>query len=124
MAEFQNDREVDIDYSAIPVPYNARMPRGALTMAWWAMCSAMFWLVVAATLAVNFGTQNALLGLGLSAIVYSLVNAVIVRFAIRTGLSVALFSPFCSAKRGRRLRQLFSSRLRFTTEYSKDRLSR
>ena len=95
-----NTEKVDVDYSAIPVPYDARMPKGALTMAWWAMCSAMFWLVVAATLAVNFGTQNALLGLALSAIVYSLVNAVIVRFAIRTGLSVALFSPILFGEAG------------------------
>lgn len=93
MGEFEAKPEIDIDYSAVPIPYDARMPKGALTMAWWAMCSAMFWLVVAATLAVNFGTQNALLGLGLSVIVYSLINAVIVRFAIKTGLSVALFSP-------------------------------
>lgn len=95
-----NTEKVDVDYSAIPVPYDARMPKGALTMAWWAMCSAMFWLVVAATLAVNFGTQNALLGLALSAIVYSMVNAVIVRFAIRTGLSVALFSPVLFGEAG------------------------
>jgi hypothetical protein len=93
MAGFEGTSEVDIDYSAVPIPYDARMPKGALTMAWWAMCSAMFWLVVAATLAVNFGTGNALLGLAISAVVYSLINAVIVRFAIRTGLSVALFSP-------------------------------
>ncbi len=93
MAGLERNSEIDIDYSSVPVPYDARMPKGALTMAWWAMCSAMFWLVVAATLAVNFGTVNALLGLGLSVVVYSLVNAVIVRFAIGTGLSVALFSP-------------------------------
>lgn len=100
MAGFEGSSEVDIDYSAVPVPYDARMPKAALTMAWWAMCSAMFWLVVAATLAVNFGTENALLGLGISVVVYSLVNAVIVRFAIRTGLSVALFSPILFGEAG------------------------
>jgi hypothetical protein len=100
MAGVQGETEVDIDYSAIPVPYDARMPKGALTMAWWAMCSAMFWLVVAATLAVNFGSQNALLGLALSVVVYSLINGVIVRFAIKTGLSVALFSPILFGEAG------------------------
>lgn len=82
----------DLDYSASAVPANARMSRGALTMAWWALCSAMFWLVVAAALAMNFGTANALIGLALSAVVYSVINRVIVRYAIATGLSVALFS--------------------------------
>jgi hypothetical protein len=68
------------------------MSRASLTMAWWAICSAMFWLVVSATLAINFGTVNTLIGLGLSVIVYSLINRVIVRYAISNGLSVALFS--------------------------------
>src|SRR5271155_5780585 len=92
MAELQRDSASDIDYSTAPVPYDARMPRFALTMAWWAMCSGMFWLVVAATLALNFGTLNALLGLGLCVIVYSLISGLMARFAIKTGLSVALFS--------------------------------
>lgn len=92
MAELQHDSVSDIDYSTVPVPYDARMPKFALTMAWWAMCSGMFWVVVAATLAINFGSTNALVGLALSVISYSLINAVIARFAITTGLSVALFS--------------------------------
>ncbi|HXH02935.1 MAG TPA: allantoin permease [Candidatus Competibacteraceae bacterium] len=82
----------DLDFSAVAVPPAARMPRSSLTMAWWAICSAMFWLVVAATLALNFGTWNAIVGLLLSVVAYGLINAVITRYAIRTGLSVALFS--------------------------------
>jgi len=93
MASLQHDGTTDIDYSTMPIPPEARMPKFALTMAWWAMCSGMFWLVVAATLAINFGSLNALVGLGLSVITYSLINGVIARFAISTGLSVALFSP-------------------------------
>ncbi|SDC95713.1 purine-cytosine permease family protein [Paraburkholderia lycopersici] len=82
----------DSSYAASPVPDGARMSRGSLTMAWWAICSAMFWLVVSATLAIHFGTVNALIGLALSVAVYSVINRVIVRFAISSGLSVALFS--------------------------------
>ena len=92
MAELQHEAVTDIDYSTVPVPYDARMPKFALTMAWWAMCSGMFWLVVAAMLAMNFGAMNALVGLALSVVLYSLINGVMSRFSIRTGLSVALFS--------------------------------
>ncbi|WP_255854353.1 purine-cytosine permease family protein [Marinobacterium rhizophilum] len=68
------------------------MKKHSLTMAWWAICSAMFWLVVAATLAMNFGTLNAIIGLVLSVITFGVVNGIIARYAIKTGLSVALFS--------------------------------
>jgi hypothetical protein len=87
-----NRDEPDRGYATSSVPADARMSRFSLTMAWWAICSAMFWLVVSATLAINFGTVNTLIGLGLSVIVYSLINRVIVRYAISNGLSVALFS--------------------------------
>lgn len=80
------------DFSAIAVPAGARMRRWPLTMAWWAVCSAMFYIVVAATLALNFGTRNAIIGMVLSVVVYGAINAVLSRYAIRTGLSVALFS--------------------------------
>ncbi|MCP8687177.1 purine-cytosine permease family protein [Marinobacterium sedimentorum] len=80
------------DYSAVAVPHKERMKKNSLTMAWWAICSAMFWLVVAATLAMNFGTLNAIIGLVLSVITFGVVNGIIARYAIKTGLSVALFS--------------------------------
>jgi purine-cytosine permease-like protein len=61
-------------------------------MAWWAVCSAMFYIVVGASLALSFGARNALIGMVLSVICYGLVNSILSRFAIRSGLSVALFS--------------------------------
>ena len=100
MPELRRESKIDIDYSTMPIPADARMPKFALTMAWWAMCSGMFWLVVAATLAIHFGSVNALIGLALSVISYSLINSIIARFAIRTGLSVALFSPTLFGKAG------------------------
>ncbi|MGU7783153.1 purine-cytosine permease family protein [Burkholderia sp. PU8-34] len=96
----------DPGYAATAVPVDARMPKGALTMAWWAICSAMFWLVVSATLAINFGTVNALIGLVLSVSVYSVVNRVIVRYAISSGLSVALFSRIVFGSAGASLATL------------------
>lgn len=74
------------------VPSEARMGRWSLTMAWWAVCSAMFYIVVGASLALSYGTRNALIGMLLSVLSYGLVNTVLSRFAMRSGLSVALFS--------------------------------
>lgn len=88
------------------VPLDERMNRGSLSMAWWAICSAMFWLVVSATLAMNFGTINALIGLALSVVTFGLINAIITRYAIKTGLSVALFSRVLFGKVGASLATL------------------
>ena len=61
-------------------------------MSFWAICSAMFWMVVSATLAASFGAVNTIIALCLSVVTFSLINGVIARFAIEHGLSVALFS--------------------------------
>lgn len=82
----------EVDPSASSVPSHARMGRLSLSMAWWAVCSAMFYIVVGASLALAYGARNAILGMLLSVACYGLINAVISRYAIRTGLSVALFS--------------------------------
>ncbi|MBT5798133.1 MAG: allantoin permease, partial [Porticoccaceae bacterium] len=74
------------------VPSTARMPAGALSMAWWAVATAMFWLVVSASLAMSFGTLNALAGMSIAVVVYTITGGIISRYAIKTGLSVALFS--------------------------------
>lgn len=96
----------DPDFTRGPVPASARMSRFGLTMAWWSVCSAMFWLVVAATLAIHYGTLNTLMGLGLSALCYALINAVLSRHAIRTGLSVGLFSQTLLGRSGAALATL------------------
>ncbi|MBP2850481.1 purine-cytosine permease family protein [Dickeya oryzae] len=69
-----------------------RMGKLSLTMAWWAVCSAIFYIVVGASLALNYGARNAIIGMVLSVVCYGVINAVISRFAIRSGLSVAAFS--------------------------------
>ena len=92
--------ETEMDFTKEPVPQNRRMPRFGLTMAWWAVCSAMFWIIVAATLASAYGTRNAIIGLLLTVLAYSAVNAFITRFAIRTGLSVSLFSRILFGRTG------------------------
>ncbi|MDT4833951.1 hypothetical protein FQZ97_675770 [compost metagenome] len=85
-------QQPDVDVSNQSVPSHARMGRLSLSMAWWAVCSAMFYIVVGASLALAYGARNAIIGMLLSVLCYGLINSVISRFAIRTGLSVALFS--------------------------------
>jgi purine-cytosine permease-like protein len=95
-----------LDFSTRPVPPDQRTSKGALTMAWWAVSSAVFYFVVAAALAQGFGAVNAIIGMLLSVAVYSAVNAVISRYAIRTGLSVALFSRILFGRAGAALATL------------------
>jgi hypothetical protein len=90
----------DPDFSTQLVPAEARMPKLQLTMAWWALCSAMFYLIVAATLALTFGARNAVAGLSGAVLLFALVNGLISRFAIRTGSSVALFSTLMFGRQG------------------------
>ncbi len=98
--------EAALDYSCNPVPESGRMSPFGLTMAWWSCCSAMFYVVVAATLAAGFGTVNTLIGIGLSVVTYAAVNAVISRYAIRTGSSVAMFSRILFGRSGAALATL------------------
>lgn len=84
--------EGEMDLSTVALNEGSRMPKFALTMAWWAVCSAMFYIVVGATLAMTYGAPNAIIGMALSVVAYGLINYVISRYAVETGLSVALFS--------------------------------
>lgn len=81
-----------LDAAASALPIDARMPRGALTMAWWSVCSAMFYLFLGATLALTYGTRNALVGMVLSVIVFGFINGTLARYAARTGLSCSALS--------------------------------
>ncbi|WP_256737540.1 allantoin permease [Pseudomonas sp. dw_358] len=88
------------------VPDVARMRPLALTMAWWAICSGMFYIVIGATLALTYGARNALIGMALSVVSYALVNGIVSRYAIRTGLSVATFSRLLFGSAGAALATL------------------
>lgn len=102
----QDIPEGELDLSTVAIPDGARMPAFSLTMAWWAVCSAVFYIVVGATLALTYGARNALIGMALSVVSYGLVNSVISRYAIRTGLSVALFSRMLFGSAGAALATL------------------
>jgi purine-cytosine permease-like protein len=80
------------DYSTHVVPRSWRSGRLSLSMAWAALFSAMFWLVVAASVAAAVGTGAALVGIGLAVVTHGALNYVLSRYAARTGLTVALMS--------------------------------
>lgn len=80
------------DYSLHAVPHTWRMERGKLAMAWFGVATAFFYMYFAAFIALAYGTVNAIIGLVLSVIAYSLVNRVIAKVAATSGLTVALFS--------------------------------
>lgn len=80
------------DYSLHVVPKSWRMPKGNLAYAWFGVATAFFYYYFAAFIAFAYGTVNALIGMGLAVLVYSLINAVVVRTSSQNGLSVALFS--------------------------------
>jgi purine-cytosine permease-like protein len=75
-------------------------------MAFWSCCSAMAWIVIATTLASAYGTRNALIGLILTVLSYGAINFFIARYAIRTGLSVSLFSRVLFGRTGSALATL------------------
>jgi purine-cytosine permease-like protein len=80
------------DYSLHVVPRTWRMDKVKLTMAWYAVMTAFFYMYFAAFIALAYGTVNALIGIALTVVAYSLVNTVITRVASTSGLTVALFS--------------------------------
>ncbi|WP_227471741.1 cytosine permease [Paenarthrobacter sp. YJN-5] len=79
-------------YTSYVLPAHQKVGRWSLTMAWWALFSAMFWLYIAIASAGAVGVFNTVVGMVLSTITYGLVNMVLTRFAARTGLSVEEFS--------------------------------
>ena len=68
------------------------MSRGSLSMAWYGVASAMFYVYVGAAMAVAYGTANALIGLVLTIIVYGVINAILAKYAINNRTTVAQFS--------------------------------
>ena len=79
-------------YSFYVLPRQQKVKRWSLTMAWWALFSAMFWLYIAVASAGAVGVPATIIGMVLSTATYGVVNAVLTKFAARTGLSVEEFS--------------------------------
>ncbi|MFC5996290.1 purine-cytosine permease family protein [Pseudonocardia hispaniensis] len=80
------------DYTVHATPLTWRMGRLSLASVWWALASAMFWLILGALVALTVGTVDAIIGMVLAALVYGGINAVFCGYAARTGLTANLFS--------------------------------
>ncbi|MFI9628802.1 purine-cytosine permease family protein [Streptomyces sp. NPDC052042] len=91
MSTSTEDERAD-DYAHSIVPPEARAPRMSLTMASWSLISAMAWLFYGALAATLTGTRQALIGLLVSVVLFSLVNSPLVRLAASSGLNSALVS--------------------------------
>lgn len=89
-----------VDSATHAIPDADRASKTSLTMSWWGVCSALFYIFLAATLAVAYGTVNTIIAMVLSVISYGLINGVLARYAIRTGLSVSLFSRVLFGRAG------------------------
>lgn len=85
-------REIADDYSAHVVPDSARVPRWQLTMSVWSTLSAMVWLFYGALVASLYGTKDAIIGIAISVVLYTVVTPVYAAWAAKTGLSSALLS--------------------------------
>lgn len=77
------------DYSLHIVPNEWRGSPGAIAMVWFSMMSAMYWVIVGSTVAINVGTVNALIGMALTVVVSGLVTGTLSWYASRSGTSVA-----------------------------------
>jgi hypothetical protein len=81
-----------MSYSNLVLPADKRVGKWSLTMAWWALFSAMFWIYVAVASAGAVGVVNTLIGMALTIASYGLINLILSRYAARTGLTVTEFS--------------------------------
>ncbi|TSD49894.1 thiamine permease [Rhodococcus sp. KBS0724] len=86
------ERAAAEDYSLHIVPLSWRSSRLSVSMAWFGLMSAMFWVVVGSTVTLAVGTIDTLIGIALSAVSYGAINSVVSRYAAKTGTSVSLFS--------------------------------
>ena len=88
------------DYAAHVVPMSWRSSRWSMAMAWYALASAMAWLIVAGVAAVQVGPRNALIGAALSVVAYSILCSAMATYAARTGANINLFSRMVFGLRG------------------------
>jgi len=88
------------DYAAHIVPMSHRSSRWSMAMAWYALASAMAWLITAGVAAVQVGPRNALIGAALSVVAYSVLCSAMATYAARTGTNINLFSRMVFGLRG------------------------
>nr|WP_012311526.1 permease [Arthrobacter sp. AK-1]ABR66994.1 putative permease [Arthrobacter sp. AK-1] len=77
-----------------------QMGKWSLFMAFYGIASAMFMLYIGAAMAVAYGTANAIIGLVLTIITYSLINHVLTKHSINNRTTTARFSRTILGKAG------------------------
>ncbi|MGM0928857.1 MAG: purine-cytosine permease family protein [Actinomycetota bacterium] len=77
-----------------------QMGKWSLMMAFWAISSAIFMLYIGAAMAVAYGTRDALIGIVLTIVVYSLINRILVKHSINNRATVVRFSRTILGKSG------------------------
>ena len=87
VAEQQHD-----DYANHVVPQSMRVGKWQLTMSFWSLMSAMVWLFYGALASSLFGTVNAIIGIVLAVVLFSVCSGVMAKWSIRTGLNATLLS--------------------------------
>lgn len=87
-----NGADIEVDTATHAIPDENRAGKLSLTMSWWGVASALFYIFLASNLALTYGTINTIIAMVLSVISYGILNTILARYAIKTGLSVALFS--------------------------------
>ncbi|GEL17924.1 allantoin permease [Pseudonocardia asaccharolytica DSM 44247 = NBRC 16224] len=91
----------DDDFATQVVPAEARLSRGKVHMASWAMLVGMIYLFQGALAATLAGTKQAIIGLLVSAALMALFNMPMVRLGISTGKGSSLASEQVFGKLGR-----------------------
>lgn len=92
MTSSEKSRRSTDDFIDRPVPAQARLGKWSVTMAYWAMFSAVFWMVLASATAESVGVRGTIIGMALSVVSFGVINTVFAHHATRTGLSVELLS--------------------------------
>ncbi|NMO02683.1 permease [Gordonia sp. TBRC 11910] len=78
----------------------APVGRWSLTMAWWSLFSAMFWLYISAASAAAYGPRATLIGLVATVVTYGAINRVLATYALRTGRTVETLSQLIFGRIG------------------------
>lgn len=78
----------DIEKSA----HETQVGGWSLTMAWWALFSAMFWLYVATASTAAYGARSTLVGMVLAIATFGVINRILAAYSLRTGSTVERIS--------------------------------
>lgn len=69
-----------------------QMSKGSLSLAWYGVASAFFFVYIGAAMAAAYGTVNAIIGIILTILAYGAINGVLSKYALNNRTTVAQFS--------------------------------